>query len=159
MPIAMVAPDCDRWFEDFALGERFALPDRTMTEAVFRSFLDASGEAHPLFADLAYAAASGLPGVMAHGFQVLIQTVAGAGTFHGMVARSLLGMIEQSSRFGPAVFMGDVLRPLLQVVELSPNSSTGVVTLRSTVHNQRGEMVLEGRQRYLLRNRPVPAEA
>jgi acyl dehydratase len=41
------------------------------------------------------------------------------------------------------------------VDELSPNRSTGVVGLRSTVHNQRRELVLEGRQRFLLRKRAV----
>jgi acyl dehydratase len=30
-----------------------------------------------------------------------------------------------------------------------------VVTLRSTVHNQRRELVLEGRQKFLLRRRPT----
>jgi hypothetical protein len=34
-----------------------------------------------------------------------------------------------------------------------------VVGLASTVHNQRGQMVLEGRQRYLLRRRPVEMAA
>jgi len=27
-----------RWFEDFALGERFVIPSRTMTSAVFAAF-------------------------------------------------------------------------------------------------------------------------
>jgi acyl dehydratase len=42
----------------------------------------------------------------------------------------------------------------LEVDELAPNRSTGVVGLASTVHNQRSEKVLDGRQRYLLRRRP-----
>jgi len=57
------------------------------------------------------------------------------------------------------VFAGDTLYAALEVDELTPNRSTGVVGLRSTVHNQRGELVLEGRQRYLLRRRgtqPLP---
>jgi acyl dehydratase len=36
-----------RWFEDFVLGERFVLPSRTMTEAVFLAFQAASGDNHP----------------------------------------------------------------------------------------------------------------
>jgi len=38
---------------------------------------------------------------------------------------------------------------------VSPNRTTGVVGLRSTVHNQRKELVPEGRQRFLLRKRPT----
>lgn len=64
-----------------------------------------------------------------------------------------MGFLEQSSRFLKPVFAGDMPYPTLEVDELSPNRSTGVVGLRSTVHNQRKEPVLEGRQRFLLRKR------
>jgi acyl dehydratase len=142
-----------RWFDDFHVGERFDLPPRTMTAALFQCFLEASGETHPLHADPAYCRSQGLPDAMAHGFQVLIQTTAGACSFHFLVEESLIGLVEQSSRFVRPVFAGDILHPVLQVVELAPNRSTGVVALRSTVHNQRRELVLEGAQRYLLRMR------
>lgn len=142
-----------RWFDDFCLGERFALPPRVMTPALFDAFLAASGETHPRHADSAWCRAQGFPEAMAHGFQVLIQTTAGAGDFHSLVEESLVGLIEQSSRFVRPVFAGDTLNPMLQVVELAPNTNTGVVGLRSTVHNQRRELVLEGAQRYLLRMR------
>jgi hypothetical protein len=33
-----------RWFEDFVVGERFVIPSRTMTTAVFAAFQTASGE-------------------------------------------------------------------------------------------------------------------
>ncbi len=51
------------------------------------------------------------------------------------------------------MFVGDTVYPVLEVDELPPNRSTGVLGLRSTVHNQNGVMVLEGRHRYLLRKR------
>jgi acyl dehydratase len=44
-----------------------------------------------------------------------------------------------------------VLQPVLQVTELAPHASTGLIGLRSTVHNQKRELVLEGTQRWLLR--------
>jgi acyl dehydratase len=37
-----------------------------------------------------------------------------------------------------------------------PQRSTGIVTLATTVHNQRGELVLTGEQKILLRKRPRP---
>jgi len=142
-----------RWFEDFHLGERFDLPARTMTPTLFRCFVELSGETHPLYSDPDYCRDHGLPDAMAHGFQVLLLTNAGACSFHFLVEESLIGLVEQSSRFVRPVFAGDTLAPVLQVVELAPNTSTGVVALRSTVHNQRRELVLEGSQRYLLRMR------
>jgi acyl dehydratase len=142
-----------RWFEDFYPGERFVLPSRTMTEAIFLAFQAASGDNHPIHYDVEYCRARGMPGMLAHGLQTLIQTAAGAGLFPYLTEESLIGFLEQSSRFLKPVFVGDTLYPALEVDELTPNRSTGVVGLASIVHNQRGEVVLEGRQRYLLRRR------
>jgi len=147
--------DKQRWFEDFTLGERFVLPSRTMTEAIFLAFQAASGDNHPIHYDAEYCRRRGMPHMLAHGFQVLIQTAAGAGLFPHLVEDSLKVFIEQSSKFLAPVFVGDTLYSALEVDELSPNRTTGVVGLRSTVHNQNGVLVLEGRHRYLLRKRPA----
>lgn len=142
-----------RWFEDFVLGERFVLPSRTMTDALFAAFQLASGDNHPVHYDAEYCRAHGMPGMLAHGYQILIQTAAGAGLFPHLVEESLKGFLDQSSRFLHPVFAGDTLYAALTVDELSPNRTTGVVGLASTVHNQKGALVMEGRQRYLLRRR------
>jgi acyl dehydratase len=144
-----------RWFEDFVLGERFVSPSRTMTEAVFLAFQGASGDNHPVHYDVEYCKARGMPGLLAHGFQSLIQTAPGAGLFPYMVEESLAGFIEQSSRFLKPVFAGDTIYPALEIDELTPNRTTGVVGFASTVHNQHGQLVVQGRQRYLIRKRPV----
>jgi len=143
-----------RWFEDFTLGERFLLPSRTMTDAVFLAFQAASGDNHPVHYDVEYCKARGMPGLLAHGFQAVIQTAPGAGLFPFMVEDSLVGFLEQSSKFLKPVFAGDTLYAALEIDEITPGRSTGVIGFRSTVHNQRKEMVLEGRQRFLLRRRP-----
>ena len=142
-----------RWFEDFRLGERFVLPGRTMTEAVFLAFQAASGDHHPVHYDQAYCQARGMPGLLAHGFQTLIQTAPGAGLLPFLIEESLVGFLEQSSRFIAPVFAGDTLYPALETDELTANRTTGVLGLASTVHNQRGQLVLQGRQRFLLRRR------
>ena len=142
-----------RWFEDFHIGERFLLPSRTMTEAVFLAFQAASGDNHPIHYDAEYCRARNMPGLLAHGLQSLAQTAPGAGLFPYMVEESLVGFIEQSSKFLKPVFAGDTVYPALEIDELSGNRTTGVLGLKSTVHNQRRELVLEGRQRYLLRRR------
>lgn len=144
-----------RWFEDFVLGERFLLPSRTMTEAIFLAFQAASGDNHPVHYDVEYCRARGMPHMLAHGYQVVIQTAAGAGMFPHMVEESLKGFLEQSSRFLHPVFVGDTLYAALDVDEVTPQRTTGVLGLRSTVHNQKGVLVMEGRQRYLLRRRPA----
>jgi len=154
-PAAHRMVPAQRWFEDFTLGERFILPSRTMTEAIFLAFQAASGDNHPVHYDVEYCRARGMPHMLAHGFQVVIQTAAGAGMFPHMVEESLKGFLEQSSRFLHPVFVGDTLYAALEVDEVTPQRSTGVIGLRSTVHNQKGVLAMDGRQRYLLRRRPA----
>jgi acyl dehydratase len=144
-----------RWFEDFVLGERFVIPSRTMTSAVFTAFQTASGDTHPVHYDVEYGRARGMPNLLAHGFQTLIHTAPGGGLFPFLVEQSLVGFLEQSSRFLKPVYADDTIYPALEVTELTPGRTTGVVTLRSTVFNQRRELVLEGLQRFLIRRRLV----
>src|ERR1700751_3845482 len=136
------------WFEDFVRGERFVIPSRTMTSALFAAFQTASGDTHPVHYDVEYCRNRGMPDLLAHGFQTLIHTAPGAGLFPFLVEESLVGFLEKSSRFLKPVFAGDTLYPALEVTELIPGRTTGVVTLRSTAHNQRRELGLEGLQKY-----------
>ncbi|MGI4952742.1 MAG: MaoC family dehydratase [Janthinobacterium lividum] len=152
-----MVPD-QRWFEDFTLGERFVLPSRTMTEAVFAAFQAASGDNHPVHYDAEYCRARGMPHMLAHGFQTLAQTAPGAGLFAYYLEDSLVGFLEQSSRFLKPVYANDTVYPALEVVELTPGRTTGVIGLASTVHNQRRELLLEGSQRYLVKKRPANEE-
>jgi acyl dehydratase len=142
-----------RYFEDFRLGETFHIPSRTVTDAHFAAFQLASGDNHPIHYDRHYCRARGHRDLLAHGYQVAIQTAPGAGIFPFLVQESLKGFIEQSTRFLAPVYAGDTLYPLLEVVELKPQRSTGVLTLRSTIHNQDDVLVLEGTQKFLLKKR------
>jgi acyl dehydratase len=133
------------------MGERFIIPSRTMTEALFLAFQAASGDNHPIHYDVEYCRRRGMPQMLAHGYQILIQTAAGAGEFPFMVEDSLVGFLEQSSKFHCPVYAGDSLYAALEIDELAPNNSTGVVGMTTTVHNQKGHLVMTGKQRYLVR--------
>jgi acyl dehydratase len=146
-----------RYFEEFHVGESFALPSRTVTEAQFLAFQAASGDNHPIHYDREYCRRHAHPDLLAHGYQVLIQTAAGAGLFPFLVEESLIAFIEQSSRFLKPVYAGDTLYPRLTVADLKPQATTGVLTMATTIHNHRRELVLEGEQKYLLRRRPTAA--
>ena len=143
-----------RWFEDFALGERFLIPSRTVTEAHFAAFQAISADNHPIHYDIEYCRERGHKGPLAHGFQILAFTAAGASTFAHQIGGSLIAFVEQSSKFLKPVYAGDTLYPVLEIAALAPQRSTGVVTLNVTVHNQNGDLVLTGEQKILLRKRP-----
>ncbi len=142
-----------RYFEDLALGERFYIPSRTVTEAHFAAFQTVSADNHPIHYDAEYCRERGHPGPLAHGFQVLCFTAAGASTFAHGLGDALVAFVEQSSKFLKPVYAGDTLYPSLVISALTPQRSTGVVTLAASVHNQRRELVLTGEQKILVRRR------
>jgi len=142
-----------RYFEDLAVGERFYIPSRTMTEAHFAAFQTLSADNHPIHYDVEYCRERGHKAPLAHGFQILSFTAAGASTFAHAVGDALIAFVEQSAKFLRPVHAGDTLYPMLEISALTPQRSTGVVTLAATVHNQNGELVLTGEQNILVRRR------
>ena len=141
------------FFEDLRVGEKYYIPSRTLSDANFAAFQSASADNHPIHYDIEYCRNRGYPNLLAHGFQVLIQTAAGAGNFAHLISDSLVAFVEQSSKFVAPVFSGDTVYPELEIAELVPQNTTGVVTVNSRVHNQRKQLVLEGMQKYVVRKR------
>ncbi len=140
-----------RAFADFKLGEVFRAPSRTMTEGVFAAFQTASGDNHPIHYDRAYLQRLGHRDLMAHGYQTLIQAAIGACPLAHEMGEALIGFIAQSSRFLAPVYCGDTLYPAFEIKGLEAQTTTGVMTLRVTIHNQDGVLVVEGEQQYLMR--------
>ena len=140
-----------RPFDAFEVGERFYIPSRTMTEGLFTAFQTASGDNHPIHYDRHYCQRNGHRDLLAHGFQVLIQGCIGAGVLPQIMGPNLIGFIEQSSRFLKPVYCGDTLHPAFVITDLKPQRTTGVMTVRLTIHNQDGLLVCEGEQKYLMR--------
>ena len=140
-----------RTFADLKVGEVFRNPSRTVTQAHFAAFQMLSGDNHPIHYDIEYCRARGLHGMLAHGFQVLAFSAAGAGSFPHMIGDALIGFIEQSSKFLKGVYAGDTLYPALTITALIPQRTTGIVVMAATIHNQKSELVMTGEQKYLLR--------
>ena len=147
---------CDpAYFEDLSIGQKFPIPSRTMTEALFAAFQLASGDNHPIHYDVEYCKARGHPGLLAHAMQIMIQCAPGAGLFPHVVEASLVAMLEISGKMLGPVYAGDTVYPMLEIAELIEQETTGVVVLASTVHNQKGEKVFDGHQKCLIRKQPA----
>jgi acyl dehydratase len=143
-----------KYFEDFRIGERFAAPSRTLTDAHFLFFAGLTGDNHPIHYDVEYARTKtpfGRP--LAHGLLLAALTALGAGTLAPHVHESMIAFLEQHSRFRAPAYVGDTMYPALEVSELIPKRGRGVLKLRATITNQRGELVLEGEHVYLVRSR------
>jgi 3-hydroxybutyryl-CoA dehydratase len=144
-----------RWFEDFRVGDRFASPSKTLTDAHFLFFAGMTGDAHPIHYDDEYAKTTRFGRRLAHGLLLTSLTAVGASTLAPVIEASIGAFVEQRTRFLGPVFIGDTLKPEHEVTALERKRSAGLLTLRVTLTNQRGETVLDGEHRYLIAYRPA----
>ena len=142
-----------RWFDDFAIGETFYIPSRTMTGALFAAFQLASGDNDPIHYDIEFCKKRGHPEMLAHGLQVFIQTAAGAGSFPSEVRDSLIGLIEVSGKMLKPVYREDSLYPELVVSKLISQKTTGILEMKATINNQKKILVFEGYHKYLIKKK------
>ena len=133
-----------QWFEDFEAGQRFVSQGVTFTEA---SIIDFATRYDPqrFHIDREAAARTPFGGIIASGFQTL------ALSFRmffqlGVIRESGIGApgIEELHWVAP-VRPGDTLHTEAEVIEVRPSRSKpdrGIVRLRYTARNQRGETVM-----------------
>jgi len=142
-----------KYFEDFSIGDKYVIPSRTQTSAIFSMFQAASGDNDPIHYDKEFCKQRGHPEMLAHCLQVLIQTAAGAGTFPSEVRDSLLGLIEVSGKMLKPVYREDTLYPELVVSRLIPQNTTGVIEMKALINNQNHVLVFEGYHKYLIKKK------
>ena len=148
------------YFEDLKVVEVWEAPSRTHTESLFYAFQLVSGDNRPLHYDMEYCKSLGLPGLLAQGYQGLAQTAPGASDMSGGDTEiRILGMLETSAEFLKGVYSGDTLYPALEIIELIEQNTTGVMVLRTSVHNQKDELCLEAELRMLVAKRSREAAA
>jgi acyl dehydratase len=140
-----------RTFEDLRVGEIFRAPSRTLTDAHATAFQAVSADNHPIHYDVEYARRHGHTAPVVHGLQVVAFTAPGATLFPQYIGNVFIAFTEASCKFLKEVHAGDTLYSALEIVALTPQGDSGEVTTRATVHNQRGELVLSGQHKYLLR--------
>ena len=142
-----------KYFEDFSIGDKYVLPSRTQTSAIFTMFQAASGDNDPIHYDKEFCKKKGHPEMLSHGLQVLIQTAAGAGSFPSEVRESLLGLIEVSGKMLKPVYREDTLYPELVISNLISQNTTGIIEMKALVNNQNNVLVFEGFHKYLVKKK------
>jgi acyl dehydratase len=140
-----------RRFEDLRVGNVFRAPSRTLTDAHASAFQTVSADNHPIHYDVEYARRHGHSAPVVHGLQVFAFTAPGATLFPQYIGDVFVAFTSASCRFLKEVHAGDTLYPQLVIIKLTTQGDTGIVTTRATVHNQRGELVLDGEHTYSLK--------
>ena len=141
------------YFDDFTLGERFQSPGRTLGDAHFLLFAGLTGDNHPIHYDEDYARRTQFGARVAHGPLVMAMSALGASAYAQRLEASMIAFVEQGCRFRKPVLLGDTVHAEFEVAGLERKGDRGVLRLRVSLRNQRGEEVLEGHHVYLLRCR------
>ncbi|MGB0577495.1 MAG: MaoC family dehydratase [Alphaproteobacteria bacterium] len=132
-----------RYWEDFAVGDRYPTSTRTITDDDLDSFCKLVGYDVPLFVDDEQAMDSAYGGRICPSH--LIMSVATAMTGR-LFSESLIGLLGlENGRFLAPVHPGDSLSTEVEVVEKRPTSKAerGIVIFRDHVLNQNGVEVFQ----------------
>jgi 3-hydroxybutyryl-CoA dehydratase len=146
------------YLEDYALGETFVSPARTITETDVVQFASMTGDWHPLHTDTVYARETIFGERIAHGMLTLIvgsTLVLRLGAHLYIPKRFVAFYGLDRVRFTAPVRLGDTIHSINRVVGLTPkDESRGVLEYQSEVRNQRGETVLVWTSKMLVERRP-----
>ena len=149
-----------KYLDDLQPGERYAAPPMTLTPEHFQQFSALSGDDHPIHSDDDYARRCGMPGAVAHGLHLLATGATGATALSDHIHDSTLAMLGTTARFLRPAVSGDVLHREVEVLATEPKGAErGLLRLRLRIHNQRGELLLEGEHQLLLRRRSAAADS
>ena len=147
----------ERYFDDFAVGERFVTRGVTVTESMIIAFA-MNYDPQPFHIDVEAARASIYGGLIASGFQTLalgFRMVIETGIFR---ACSMGSPGFDELRWLKPVRPGDTLHTELEIVEKTPSRSKpdrGILRIAYRIGNQHREEVLTFLSMHLLRRRPA----
>ena len=121
---------------------------KTITAADIDTFADLSGDHNPVHMDEEYGKKTIFGGRIAHGVISLGLLSAAMAQLPGLPI-----FMSQSVRFLKPVRIGDTITAIAKVIEMRPDK--GIVTLKNTCTNQKGEVVIEGEAKCRLFERPA----
>ena len=143
-------------FEDFAVGDEYEPPPRTVTEADVVAFTALSGDTNPVHTDAVFAGQTPFGERIAHGLLGL--AIAGGFLSRvGVVDGTAVALLGVNWSFRAAVRFGDTLAACVRVAETRPTSdaSRGIVTFEFRLSNQDDVLVQEGRHVFMVQRRPA----
>jgi acyl dehydratase len=144
------------YWEDWEIGAEYESPARTVTEADIVMFAGLSGDYNPLHINEEYCKTTQFGTRVAHG--PLVYAIAAGLLFQlHLYDDTLIAFLGfEDLRFTKPVKIGDTIHAKIKVLEKreSSKSDRGVMKRQLQVLNQRGEVVQEGLQNFLLKRKP-----
>jgi 3-hydroxybutyryl-CoA dehydratase len=121
---------------------------KTITEADVTQFAEVSGDYNPVHMSEEYAGKTLFGGRIAHGVIAISLISAAAAKLPGLPI-----LLSHSSRFLQPVKIGDTVTAIAEVI--SARKEKGIINLKTTCTNQKGEVVVEGET--VVRLYPAPS--
>ena len=144
------------YWEQWKIGAEFESPARTVTETDIVSFAGLSGDFNPLHVNEEFCKATQFGSRIAHG--TLVYAIASGLIFQlHLYDDTLIAFLGfDSLKFTGPTKAGDTIHAKIKVLEKreTSNAERGVMKRRLQVINQRGEVVQEGVQAFLLKRQP-----
>lgn len=143
------------FYEDFAVGDEFVTPGRTITEADVVAFAGLTGDYNRLHTDAEFMRDSVFGERIAHGLLGLA-IVNGLKYRTDIDADGVIAFLGISWKFSGPIRFGDTIHGVLRVTAMRPTSKPdrGILTNSVQVVNQRGEVVQEGDMTMMVKRQP-----
>lgn len=146
-----------RWFDEFAVGDRFETRGMSLTEAQIVEFAQMF-DPQAMHVNVAAAEAGPFGGLIASGFQTLSLSFRLFLDLGLMERSNIIGAGLDEVRWLAPVRPGDTLITTIEVLEARESRSKpdrGTLRLALSVRNQRGDVVLTYQALPILRKRPA----
>jgi len=142
------------YYEEFEIGQVFKTRGRTVTESDIVTFGGLSGDYSPIHMDEEFAKASPFGGRIAHGF-LGVALASGLLVQLGISEETAIALLEFGCRFTGAIRMGDTIhvRQIVKEKRETSKPERGIVTFELEVVNQKGEVVIAGNEKIMIRRR------
>jgi len=145
------------YWEEWDIGTEFESPARTVTEADIVAFAGLSGDYNPLHINEEHCRKTIFGTRIAHG--PLVYAIAAGLLFQlHLYDDTLIAFLGfENLKFTKPVKPGDTIHARIKVLEKreTSNADRGVMKRQLQVLNQRGEVVQEGIQAFLLKRKPA----
>lgn len=144
------------YLDEFAIGQSWASPARTITEADVTNFAGLSGDYNPLHTDEVFASKTQFGGRIFHGPGVFA-VATGLESRLGIKEGTALAFLGMTWSLKAPVKIGDTIHVEQAVAQVRPSSSKpdrGVVTFDVSVVNQRGEVCQDGQWVVMFKRQP-----
>lgn len=142
-----------RYYEDYQVGETTVSRSRTITEADIVQFCMFSGDWYGLHADREFAGQTPFGGRIAHGLLVLSAASGLMPLLNEMAVIAFYGM--DKVRFLQPTRINDTIHVEVLIKEKKEKEKGGLITLESTIKNQKGETVAIAIQKALAARKPA----